>query len=129
MGTDAGRDLVGGYRLTADEIREPELGGYVDGLRDLVPVGQAHEGSRRSLDGLGHRVYLRGYWRWLSICAANDAVSGRGEHREPRAGGARCSTALRRPAKPFSDPFVKQPALVEAASDRSVPDGSMLLFG
>jgi hypothetical protein len=60
MGADAGRDLVGGYRLTADEVREPELGGYVDGLRDLVPVGQAHEGGRGSLGGLGHRVYLHG---------------------------------------------------------------------
>jgi hypothetical protein len=33
MGADAGRDLVGGYRLIADRIREPELGGHVDGLR------------------------------------------------------------------------------------------------
>jgi hypothetical protein len=60
MGADARRDLVGGYRLIADEIREPELGGHVDGLRDPVPVHQPHQGSRGRLDWLGHRVYLRG---------------------------------------------------------------------
>jgi hypothetical protein len=60
MGADAGRDLVGGYRLIADEVREPEHGGHMDGLRDLVPVGQSHQGGRGSLDGLGHQAYLRG---------------------------------------------------------------------
>ena len=38
MDTDAGRDLVGGYRLTADEIREPEFGGYVDGCETWYPL-------------------------------------------------------------------------------------------
>jgi hypothetical protein len=32
MGADATRDLVGGYRLIADEIREAGLGGHVDWL-------------------------------------------------------------------------------------------------
>jgi hypothetical protein len=38
MGADTRRNLVSGHRLAADEIRESELGGYMDSLRDLVPV-------------------------------------------------------------------------------------------
>jgi hypothetical protein len=42
MGADAGRDFVGGYWLIANEVRELQHGGHMDGLRDLVPVRQSH---------------------------------------------------------------------------------------